>query len=288
MKDGIKAKRPGYIKFYPERWIFGSTREELTNAERAVWMDFLALAYLNDPPGQVDFTSFRRLARQLFISEKLLITTVKKSLLNAKIKLILYSADPKSGEKVADSELNCDQVDSKLNTFDATRSKIGITLYTLFILRWNEYQGEYLRQKPYREAKPKGGEKPQKLGPELCNSGYKQRRGGENEVSPNNKGEEYSGFPSHPRDQFLYILKEFSEEYPYPFDERADGQVFDLCVNECPSVDPIKETEKKIAYWKQNPGALRSRGKGPRAQLLEFFEAEENYQTGKGKMPCQE
>jgi len=92
MKEGIKAKRPGYIKFYPERWIFGSTRDEMTNAERAVWIDFLALAYLNDPPGQIDFTSFKRLAKQLNISLKLLKGTIKKALANGKIKIIRREA----------------------------------------------------------------------------------------------------------------------------------------------------------------------------------------------------
>ncbi len=92
-------------------------------------------------------------------------------------------------------------------------------------------------------------------------------------------GEESKAFPSHPRDQFFYILKEFSKEYPYPFNEEADGQLFDYAIETYRNVvDPIRETEKKIEYWKEHPGALQSKGKSPRVQLHEFFEKEAEYQ----------
>ena len=52
---GGLSKKKTYIKFFPEKWIFGSTREEMTNAERAVWMDLLSLAAINDSVGYVDF-----------------------------------------------------------------------------------------------------------------------------------------------------------------------------------------------------------------------------------------
>ena len=151
MKEGIRTKRPGYIKFYPERWIFGSTRDEMTNAERAVWMDFLALAYLNDPPGQIDFTSFKRLAKQLNISLKLLKDTIKKTFANDKIKIIRQEAVMEE-EKMTKIKLAFDQLESEMGPPVSSRTQVGIPLYSIIITKWNEYQSEYLRQKPYREG----------------------------------------------------------------------------------------------------------------------------------------
>jgi len=102
---------------------------------------------------------------------------------------------------------------------------------------------------------------------------------GDDRILEDRKGDNDS-FPSHPRDQFLHILKEFSNECPYPFDEEADSQIYDYSVKTWRNVDPLRELEKKIEYWKENPGALRSKGKDPRTQLLEFFEKEAEYQSG--------
>ena len=76
-----------YIRLYAERWIHGSTREEMTNAERAVFIDLLALSALNDPPGQIDYCSHRRLAGQLNLSQRLLRSTIEKALHFRKIEV---------------------------------------------------------------------------------------------------------------------------------------------------------------------------------------------------------
>jgi hypothetical protein len=38
-----------------------------------------------------------------------------------------------------------------------------------------------------------------------------------------------------------------------------------------PEIDFVSELEKKIEYWKNNPGALKTKGKPPRSQLFEFL-----------------
>lgn len=98
-ENSIKRKKKTWIKFYPEKWLFGSTREELTNAERAVWFDFLALAALNDPPGEFSFFSYRRLANQLNISVKLLKSLIQKASLYKKIELQETQIGSESDEK---------------------------------------------------------------------------------------------------------------------------------------------------------------------------------------------
>ena len=108
---------------------------------------------------------------------------------------------------------------------------------------------------------------------------------GEDKIKDDRIGEESKdenkSFPSHPRDQFLYILTEFSKDYQYPFQEEADGQIYDYAIKTWRNVvDPIRELEKKIEYWKKNPGALQSKGKSPRVQLHEFLEKEAEYQDG--------
>jgi hypothetical protein len=147
MKDTSKEKQPDhekiirkgkgdYIRLYPERWIHGSTREELTNAERAVWIDLLALAGLNDPPGQIIFFTRKRLANTLNISEKLLNSTLNKAIYFRKIDIKPDQIEVKST--------------TKITTLGTSQSKIGSELHTIYILKWDEYQSEYMRQKPYR------------------------------------------------------------------------------------------------------------------------------------------
>ena len=137
-----KSRKKSWFKVCPEKWIFGITREEMSSAERGVWMDFLALAAINDSPGQIDFFSYKRIANQLHISVKLLKSTINKALFFKKVELKEKKNNP-----------TCDQLDTKSDTLETNRSKIGLPLRTIIILNWNEYQSEYLRQKPYRQRK---------------------------------------------------------------------------------------------------------------------------------------
>ncbi|MFC2160138.1 hypothetical protein ACFLRX_00635 [Acidobacteriota bacterium] len=151
-----KTKQKTWIKMYPEKWIFGSTREELTNAERAVWMDFLALAALNDPPGEIEFITERRLANQLNISPKLLNSTIKKATHYGKIVI----DEPKVGTDLKDQDKKSkprqDQPEAKNDKLVTTQPKFGLTVKTIRILKWNVYQSEYMRQKTYRSRSKEG------------------------------------------------------------------------------------------------------------------------------------
>ena len=52
-----------WIKIHAELWLLGSTRFELNHEERAIFIDILTRAGLNDPPGQINFVSFEQLAQ---------------------------------------------------------------------------------------------------------------------------------------------------------------------------------------------------------------------------------
>jgi hypothetical protein len=91
----------------------GSTRWELTLEERAIYVDFLALASLNDPLGRFSFHSMKQLSDQ--------IKAPSKKIENAMNKFVNF----------------------KKISFDSKKNLVVIE-------NWQKYQSEYLRQKPYR------------------------------------------------------------------------------------------------------------------------------------------
>lgn len=146
-----------WIKLDTRRWLGASTRDEISPGERATWIDLLCMAGENEPPGQIDFTSIRRLANQINISPKLLTNTLIVAIENKKIKIVRFRVVPDTQEKTIDKEINFDQIANIMRRSETNRSKTGITLYAILISNWNHYQSEYLRQKTYRrEAKRRG------------------------------------------------------------------------------------------------------------------------------------
>ncbi len=97
-----------WIKLHCQKWFFGSTRWELNEAERSIWIDCLARAGLNDPTGQIDFYSIQQLADQFNTSPQLLEETLQKF-----IKL----------------------------------EKISIDKKTIILLNWNRYQSDVKRHR---------------------------------------------------------------------------------------------------------------------------------------------
>ncbi len=67
-----------WFKIYGERWFMGSSRWELTVEQRAVWVDLLARASINDPPGQINYYSLEQLAQQFNVDLKLLEKAIKR------------------------------------------------------------------------------------------------------------------------------------------------------------------------------------------------------------------
>ena len=162
-----RRKKSGYMKWYPEKWLSGSLRDEMTPAQKGVWADFLCLGFENDPPGQIDFVSFRTLANRLNISKKLLISTVKSATLNKKIRLIKVWVCPKNGHKFEESELTLDQLVTNAKPLDIKKSKVGVPLNAIIFLRWDERQPKFLWQRLYKKKNSGDGSNHEETGPDF-------------------------------------------------------------------------------------------------------------------------
>ncbi len=296
-----KYRKKGWFKVCPEKWIFGSTREEMTSAERGVWMDFLALAYLNDPPGQIDFFTYKRLANQLNIRLNLLKQTIDKALLYEKVELKETKSEPKTNKKDGESgPISTQHVPKKAPSCQIDYN-MKVSARTIIILKWDEYQSEYLRQKPYRKGKSEEEEvveEGEEQGERLQTSDTKsvtlvtnrgeERRGdyirGEESIDINSN-ELKSPLPSKSKffndgknnllQEYLSRLKDCPD---YPFDEYGDSVLFHHVDEEYPDIDILEQLDKKIAWWEKHPDALKPSA-NPRKKLYEWFEQEHEFQN---------
>ncbi|TET67930.1 MAG: hypothetical protein E3J56_12060 [Candidatus Aminicenantes bacterium] len=78
------------------------------------------------------------------------------------------------------------------------------------------------------------------------------------------------------KEQFLTILRECNG---YPFNEVKDSLFFDIAVIECPGIDYVKQTIKKVSWWQEHPDALKAH---PRRQLQDWFKEEYEFQQRNG------
>jgi len=197
-------------------------------------------------------------------------------------------------EKMTKTELTFDQVESRFDekTFKlrtnlcksdskcSSTTQVGIPLYSIIITKWNEYQSEYLRQKPYREGHRGNDERVDNPGPKTCNSGYSNSRVEES------RGEESSG-EAHFNIKFeflkrLRILEEEFEEIP---DNSRDEGFYNLILNRYRTLDPIREIDSIRELFKKNPGEVTARikaGKPLIDQLHALFETAAKYAGLKG------
>ena len=129
-KDDAKEKgrrSEPRIWFYTEHWLWGSTRSEYTLAERAVFVDILALGITG--LGKVDITYPKQIATQLVVPLDVLNSTIQKGIQHGKFALKVEKKRKK--------------------TF-------------LMILNWTRYQPEYLHERPTRSMKRGRSAKPPK------------------------------------------------------------------------------------------------------------------------------
>ena len=133
-----------WFKIYAEKWFMGTTRWELEVEQRAVWVDLLAKASLNDSPGHFNFFSLEQLAQQFNVKLELLESTIKKCIEVEKIKYF-----PKKQK--------------------------------IIIVNWSKYQSEYDRQLPYRN-KDKDQSKVTKVEDESSNKVTLRKEGEEKRI----------------------------------------------------------------------------------------------------------
>jgi len=262
-----QSRATTHFKFYSEKYLWGSTRAELFPDERGVWIDFLCLATMNF--GKIELYSRDQLAQQLLISRELLDRSIEKFIKFGKVTRKYYKKEKKE---------------------------------IFAIVKWSLFQADYLTKKA-RKSSSYG--KKERIGKTSKSDAenlptLKERKGKEiksenitldkinacNSENPNNhysnKLETSSPLPSISnsfnageltlKDQFLSMLKDC---IGYPFDEVKDSLLFEITATECPNINIIKQTKKKIAWWKVHPEALKA---SPREKLQEWFKEESKFQ----------
>jgi hypothetical protein len=103
-----------WFKIFGESWFIGSTRWELSIEQRAIFIDLLARASLNDPAGEISYFSLEQLGDQFRIPLELLENAICR----------------------------CEEV-GKVKHLPKKRK--------IVIVNWKKYQSEYDRQKVYRK-----------------------------------------------------------------------------------------------------------------------------------------
>lgn len=270
--ESRQSRASTHFKFFSEKYLWGSTRSELSPDERAVWIDFLCLASMNF--GEIELYSRDQLAQQLLITRELLDRSIEKFIKFGKIKKKFNKREKKE---------------------------------VFSIINWSRYQSDYLRKRINKSISYKDknrGEKTRKDDAENRPT-LQERKGEEKTVQEitleKNKGDESEGVKtpeSNPsivslplltdstpsinqggitmKDEFLLLLKSCRG---YPFNDVQDSLLFDITIKEYPRINILKQTEKKIAWWIKNTDALKS---NPREQLQEWFKGEFEFQSRGG------
>ena len=269
-----QSRASTHIKFFTERYLWGSTRSELTPDERAVWIDFLCLASMNF--GEIEVFSRDQTASQLMITRELLDRSINKFIKYGKIRRKYLKREKKE---------------------------------IFSVVNWSRYQADYLTKRlkkstTYEEKKRDEKEHKDDTG----NSPTLQERKGEEKTLQEitlekNKGDESEGVKtpeSNPsivspllltdstpsinqggitmKDEFLSLLKSCRR---YPFNEIEDSLLFDITVKEYPRINILKQTAKKIDWWRDHTDALKGSA-NPRQKLQEWFKNESEFQSRGG------
>ncbi|HXP68640.1 MAG TPA: hypothetical protein VOA88_05105 [Candidatus Dormibacteraeota bacterium] len=133
--DGRRA----WVKLWTNDWLEGTTRYQMTGAQRAFWVDLLAMAGRSRFGGVIcagkdndQWIGYPLQKFQGLLSEPIdVLATFKLFERTGKITLHV------TGEAISDAE---------------SPTQAG-RLYTIFITNWNRYQSEYQRTKKYRGKK---------------------------------------------------------------------------------------------------------------------------------------
>jgi hypothetical protein len=250
-----------WFKVYGQKWFSGSTRFELEPDERGCWIDILAKASINDPPGEFEYFNLEQLAHQFNVKLDLLIRTLDKS--------------------------------EKFGKIRHLRKKRKI-----IVLNWKKYQSEYERQRPYRQQLTDVKKTDKSCNQITTGLHVEERRGEEKreerereKIKKYKKKKENEGtspdpltspLPSSPKEgktvkeEFFELLRGCKG---YPFDEAKDSLIFEVIVQDSPHIDIPKQTQRKISWWRDNPGALKA---DPRRQLQDFCAKEEKFKARGG------
>jgi len=266
-----QSRTSTHFKFFSEKYLWGSTRSELHPDERAVWIDFLCLASLNF--GVIEAYSRDQLAQQLLISRELLDRSIEKFIKFGKVKRKYYKKEKKEIFNIVKwSHFQADYLTKKVKKSTSYGKKERIEKAgksdaenqpTLQERKGEDSKSDDIASKEIREDESEAQKSPTSISSEVS--------------SPlHSTSTSYSEGEITKKDQFLSMLKACRG---YPFDEVKDALLFDITVTECPKINIIKQTEKKIAWWKDRPDALKA---NPREQFQNWFKEESEFQDREG------
>src|ERR1700679_2303080 len=117
-----------WVKLWVREWLDGTTRAEMSDSQRAFWIDLLAMAGCSRYPGII-------CAGQIngqYVGYPL-------------NKFQQLMTDPIDIESTFELFVNNDKI-----KLEITR-ELPFKLYKITILKWDQYQSEYHRQRPYRQ-----------------------------------------------------------------------------------------------------------------------------------------
>ena len=152
--------RRTWVKLWVNDWLEGTTRYQMSDAQRAFWIDLLAMAGRSRFGGVVcsgkdgdEWIGYPLAKFQGLLSEPIdVLATFELFRRTGKITLqVTNNSDPFSDANDANSRANDIVFTPKL--------------YTIFICSWDRYQSEYERVKKYR--KPKYGNATGKVTPKV-------------------------------------------------------------------------------------------------------------------------
>ena len=126
-----KSTRRQWVKLWVNEWLDGTSRFELTPAQRLLWVDLLALAGRSRFPGFIyagDGGSGQRVGYPIAYLAGVL--QMDEVTLNNALKLL--------------------QINNRI-----TLEETSLEQYVIGIVNWEKYQSEYLRQKTYRKVTTK-------------------------------------------------------------------------------------------------------------------------------------
>jgi len=147
--------RRAWVKLWVNEWLDGTTRFQMSGAQRAFWIDLLALAGRSRYPGIV----CAGMDGDTYIGYPL--KTFAALDAGAEIDILAtFDLFARTGKILVE-----------------ITTKAPVTLYSVTICNWERYQSEYQRQKPYQEAyRLKNNKLSKKLS---CQEGSSYRKEGE-------------------------------------------------------------------------------------------------------------
>lgn len=124
---GYKSTSRSWVKLWVNEWLDGTTRYQMTDAQRAFWIDLLAMGGRSRYPGIVAAGK----DNEKWIGYPLSVYQAKATSIDIRETLRLFA-------------------DTEKISVEETKGVGKEPLFKITLLNWGKYQSEYMRQRSYR------------------------------------------------------------------------------------------------------------------------------------------